>query len=70
MRQNGCRTVEATCWVCGHTETVNVDALPDDLAISYVADRLRCSECRSKEIETKAGPVKPPAGRLSPEDVR
>jgi hypothetical protein len=59
MRQNGCRTVEAACSACGHTARVNVDALPDDLPISYVADRLRCSECRSKKIETKASLMKP-----------
>jgi hypothetical protein len=62
--------VEATCWACGHTETVNVDALPDDLAISYVADRLRCSECRSKKVETKAGFMKPLAVGESPENGR
>ena len=27
--------------------------LPNEMPISYVADRLRCSECRSKTIETK-----------------
>jgi hypothetical protein len=54
MRKYGCRTVEATCLSCGHRGTVNVDMLPDELPISYVADKLRCLECQSKKIETKA----------------
>jgi hypothetical protein len=54
MRRSGCRRVEATCLACGHIGSVTVDMLPDEMPIAYVADRLRCQECRSKKIETKA----------------
>ena len=54
MRRSGRRMVEATCLACGHRDAVAVDSLPDEMPIPYVADRLRCSECRSKKIETKA----------------
>jgi hypothetical protein len=59
MRKNGSRTVEATCLACGHTDAVNVDMLPDAMPIAYAADRLRCLECRSKKIQTRAGPGQP-----------
>ncbi len=54
MRRSGSRMVEATCLACGHRDAVAVDSLPDEMPIPYVADRLRCSECRSKKIKTKA----------------
>ena len=54
MRRSGCRRVEATCLACGHKASVTVDMLPDEMPIAYVADRLRCQECRSKKIETRA----------------
>ena len=54
MRKTGGRMVEATCLACGHRDAVAVDSLPDEMPIPYVADKLRCSECRSKKIETKA----------------
>jgi hypothetical protein len=54
MRRSGCRRVEATCLACGHRDVVTVDMLPDEMPIAYVADRLRCQECRSKKIETRA----------------
>ena len=55
MRKNGHRMIEATCLACGHKDSVLVDILPNEMPISYVADKLRCSECRSKKIETRAG---------------
>ncbi len=54
MRKNGYRTVEATCLTCGHRNLVAVDMLPNEMPIPYVADKLRCLECQSKKIETKA----------------
>jgi hypothetical protein len=59
MRKDGCRTVEATCLECGHRDAVNVDILPDTMPIAYAADRMRCLECRSKKIQTRAGPWQP-----------
>ena len=55
MRESGRRMVEATCLVCGHQDAVSVDRLPDEMPIPFVADRLCCSECRSKKIKTRAG---------------
>jgi hypothetical protein len=54
MRKNGGRMVEATCLACGHRDAVAVDSLPDEMPIPHVADKLRCSECQSKKIYTKA----------------
>ena len=54
MRKNGGRMVEATCLACGHRDAVAVDSLPDEMPIPHVADKLRCSECQSKKINTKA----------------
>jgi hypothetical protein len=54
MRERGGHMVEATCLACGHRDTVAVDRLPNEMLIPFVADRLRCSECRSKKIETRA----------------
>ena len=54
MRRSGRRMVEATCLACGHRDAVTIDSLPDEMPIPYAADKLRCSECRSKKIETKA----------------
>ena len=54
MRERGGHMVEAPCLACGHRDTVAVDCLPDEMPIPFVADRLRCSECESKKIETRA----------------
>jgi hypothetical protein len=53
MRQNGVRTVIATCQTCGHKADVNVDALPESIIVPEIGRRLRCSECGGKLIETR-----------------
>ena len=54
MRLNGVRMVTATCEVCGRSADVNVDALPETLAVPQVATRLRCSQCGAKTISTRS----------------
>jgi rRNA maturation protein Nop10 len=53
MRQNGVRLVWAKCEACGHQADVNVDALAETLVIPKVGQRLRCSRCGSKQINTR-----------------
>ena len=49
MRQNGVRSVEATCEACRHEAVVNCDALPADMPVPDVVLRLKCSACGSKQ---------------------
>ena len=44
MRRNGVRGLFVTCQHCVHYAKVNVDAWPDDLAVSF-GPRMRCSKC-------------------------
>jgi hypothetical protein len=53
MRENGVHVVIATCQSCGHKADVNVDALPEAVAVPQVGQRLRCSQCGGKKIETQ-----------------
>jgi hypothetical protein len=53
MRMNGVRAVIATCGACGHKADVNVDALPETLAVPETGRRLRCSQCAGKRIDTR-----------------
>jgi hypothetical protein len=53
MRSHGIRSIEAWCRACGHHVAYNVDHLPDDLSVSVIALRLRCSMCGARKIETQ-----------------
>ncbi len=55
MRAHGVRAVLATCQEtsCGHSGSVNVDHLPDDVPVPDVALRLRCSACGSRNVKTQ-----------------
>jgi hypothetical protein len=53
MRGNGVHAVIATCQSCGHGADVNVDALPESIAVPQVGQRLRCSQCGGRKIETR-----------------
>lgn len=53
MRQNGVRAIAATCEACGHKADVNVDALGETIAVPKVGQRLRCSQCGGKQINTR-----------------
>ena len=53
MRQNSVRAVIATCQTCGHKADVNVDVLPEAIAVPQAGRRLRCSRCGGKQIDTR-----------------
>jgi hypothetical protein len=55
MREHGVRSIDAYCEAigCGHSSTLNVDHLPDDLPVPDVSLRLRCSKCGSRSIHTR-----------------
>jgi DNA-directed RNA polymerase subunit RPC12/RpoP len=53
MRQNGVRMVIASCANCGRSADVNVDLLPETLAVPDAGKRLRCSQCGGKSISTR-----------------
>ena len=53
MRGNGVHAVIATCQSCRHKADVNVDALPESTPVPHVGQRLRCSQCGGKKIETR-----------------
>ena len=53
MRQNGVRSLTATCANCGRSADVNVDLLPESLHVSETGNRLRCSSCGGKTISTR-----------------
>jgi hypothetical protein len=57
-----CRSVDPECRECLHAATVDVDALPDELAVPDVGLRLRCSSCGSKQIVTRPNLVELPGG--------
>ena len=53
MRANGVRAVIAICEDCKHEADINVDALPETIAVPEVGRRLRCSECGGKRIVSR-----------------
>ena len=53
MRKNGVRAVVAACQACGHKADVNVDALPEIIAVPEAGRQLRCSQCAGKRIDTR-----------------
>ena len=53
MRQNGVSAVTATCQACGREADVNVEALAETIAVPKVGQRLRCSQCGGKQINTR-----------------
>jgi hypothetical protein len=53
MRQNGVRAVTAQCQACNHQADINVDELPESVHVSQVGQRLRCSQCNGKQINTR-----------------
>ena len=60
MRENGVRSVIASCANRGRAADVNVDLLPETLTVPETGKRLRCSQCGGKTISTR------PAWHTSP----
>src|SRR3712207_4973554 len=55
MREHGVRSVQAHCQEsgCGHSDSLNVDGVPDDYPVPDIALRLRCSRCGSRNVKTQ-----------------
>jgi rRNA maturation protein Nop10 len=60
MRENGVYSVIAICVACGHRVNVNVDALPETIAVPEAGLQLRCGQCGGNRINTQ------PAGFMAP----
>ena len=48
IRGHGCRCVLVYCsnlFRCGHSATLNVDALPDDTIVRALGARMACTSC-------------------------
>jgi hypothetical protein len=64
MRQNGVRTVTASCEVCGRSADVNVDNLPETTTVPEAGQRLRCSQLRRQaRLDTAGMAYEPTSGR-------
>jgi hypothetical protein len=53
MRKNGVHAVIATCETCGDKADVNVDAVPETIAVPKIGRRLRRSQWGGKQIDTR-----------------
>jgi hypothetical protein len=52
MRSLGVTKVIAYC-KCGHEASIDVSAMPDDVFVPAIKDRLRCTLCGDRPIETR-----------------
>jgi hypothetical protein len=52
MRALGVTRVDAYC-ACGWQASVDVSALPAEMAVPSIKDRLRCSKCGARPMETR-----------------
>jgi hypothetical protein len=52
MRAGGVRWIDLFCH-CGREETATVEGLPDDLVVSELRERLRCSRCGARPRQTR-----------------
>jgi hypothetical protein len=55
MRANGVRMVAVYCNApyCHHSADVDVDGMPDELAMLFLARKFRCSRCGSKQVSAR-----------------
>lgn len=55
MRANGVRMLAVSCHAhdCHHAADVNVDGMPDELVVLFIARRFRCSCCGSKHVSAR-----------------
>lgn len=52
MRSLGVQAVAVTC-DCGHHSLVDVSALPGSMTVPLVQERLRCTSCGQRPIDTR-----------------
>ena len=55
MRLHGVRIVAVHCNApyCHHSADVDVDGMPDEMAVLFLARRFRCSRCGSKQVSAR-----------------
>jgi hypothetical protein len=55
LRKQDMHSVAAYCEAtsCGHTATLPIDGMPDELPVPDVSLKLRCSLCGSRSIHTR-----------------
>jgi hypothetical protein len=53
MRENGVRSITATCETCQHEAILGVDHWPGDMPVPDIGLKLRCSACGGREIATR-----------------
>jgi hypothetical protein len=52
MRSLGVTKVMAYC-KCGHEASIDVSRLPDDVFVPEIRNRLRCTKCGERPMETR-----------------
>ena len=52
MRSLAATRVMAYCR-CGHEASIDVSAMPDDVAVPEIKNRLRCTKCGERPLETR-----------------
>jgi hypothetical protein len=63
MRSLGVTAVEAYC-KCGHEASIDVLGLPGDVAVPEIKNRLRCTKCGERPMETRPDWTKPGKGQV------
>jgi hypothetical protein len=53
MREDGVRSISATCETCQHEAVLNADRWPADMPVPDIGLKLRCSACGGREIATR-----------------
>jgi hypothetical protein len=53
MRENGVRSIAATCETCQHETVLNADRWAADMPVLDIGLRLRCSACGGRAIATR-----------------
>jgi hypothetical protein len=66
MRSLGVTKIDAYC-ACGYQASIDVSALPGDVAVPAIQNRLRCSKCGARPTETRPDWTQyRPKGRYEP----
>ena len=65
MRENGVRSISATCETCQHEAVLNADRWPADMPVPDIGLKLRCSACGGREIATRPNWLDRPSTTLA-----